>query len=92
MTMRHARPILKGMAETKQTWDEMTKQFPDKWILVEDFEIDEFGRILTGTVTRHGETMGSIALPPTNGTPSAFLYTGESTFMGLRSHADQNAL
>ncbi len=77
---------------TKQTWDEIIKRFPDQWILVEDFDTDECGRIVTGLVTRHGDTMESIALPPTDGTPTAFLYTGESTFMGLRSHADQDAI
>ncbi len=77
---------------TKQTWDEMTRQYPDQWLLIVDFETDECGQVVTGAVTRHGDTMGSISSPPSDGTPAAFLYTGESRFMGIRDHADHNAI
>ncbi len=71
----------------KMTWDEMRREFPDEWLLVVDFTVDQFGEIATGSIVKHTKDMDDIATWPPLNQPTAFRFTGESTFAGLRSHA-----
>lgn len=71
----------------RMNWEEMKRTFPDEWLLIVDFETDESGHLLSGIVERHSSDMDAIAQPPALNKPTAFRYTGESTFRGLRSHA-----
>lgn len=73
--------------EKKMTWEEMKKAFPDEWLLITEFETDESGHLLSGIVERHSPEMEEIAMPPALNVPTAFRYTGESTFRGLRRYA-----
>jgi len=70
----------------KITWDEMKNEYPNEWLLITDFDLDKCGHILAGIVDRHSKEKDDVyRLPPLN-KPTAFRYTGESTFAGLRSH------
>lgn len=71
----------------RMNWEEMKSHYPDEWLLVTDFELDEFGEVIQGVVERHSQEMNDIANPPLIDRNTAFCYTGESTFAGLRSHA-----
>lgn len=72
---------------TKMTWEEMKKKYPDEWLLIADYETDDHGHLTCGVVERHSPKTREVAKPPSLKKPVAFCYTGESTFMGLRSHA-----
>ena len=71
----------------KITWREMKKRYPDEWLLIVDFELDNSGHLLAGVVNRHSKEKDDVYRPPALNRPSAFRYTGESDFAGLRSHA-----
>lgn len=73
--------------ENKMTWEEMKRQYPDEWLLVTNFELDKYGEVVKGIVERHAKKRDGIAFPPLVDKDTAFCYTGESTFRGLRSHA-----
>ncbi|ETR66877.1 MAG: hypothetical protein OMM_12234 [Candidatus Magnetoglobus multicellularis str. Araruama] len=73
----------------KLSWKEMIKIYPDEWLLIVDFEVDNSGRITNGTVERHSKDKNDVYKLPTLNKSSAFRYTGKSTFAGLRSHAKQ---
>lgn len=74
----------------KMTWDEMRREFPDEWLQITDYETDQFGQVKSGIVERHAREMDDIASWPIIDKPTAFRYTGESTFLGLRSHAEHD--
>ena len=74
----------------KMTWEQMKQEFPDEWLLIVDFDTDESGHLTSGVVERHSEDMDKVVRPPVLSRPIAFRYTGESTFMGLRSHAQHH--
>ena len=70
----------------------MKQRYPDEWLVIVDYETNEAGWVTSGVVERHSPDMDEAAMPPMVGTPTAFYYTGESTFRGLRSHAHRHAL
>jgi hypothetical protein len=70
----------------RMTWEEMKKAYPDEWLLITDYESDDSGHLTVGTVERHSSDMYEVAKQPALNRPTAFRYTGESSFMGLRSH------
>lgn len=74
------------MAE-KMTWSDMKKTFPDEWLLITNFDLDKYGRIVAGIVHRHSKEKKVVYQLPALNEPTAFRYTGKSTFAGLRSHA-----
>ena len=71
----------------KMTWEDMKKQFPNEWLLITDFELDESGHLVAGIVDRHSKDKEVVYRLPALDRSTAFRYTGESTFAGLRSHA-----
>lgn len=71
----------------KMTWDEMKKRFPNEWLLITEFELDKYGKVVSGIVERHSKHKDEAANPPILDKDTTFRYTGESTFSGLRSHA-----
>lgn len=72
----------------KMTWEEMKRAFPDEWLLITDFKLDKYGGVEIGRVERHSPKMNDfLTFPPLTQKDTAFVYTGESTFAGLRSHA-----
>jgi len=73
--------------QTKMTWEEMKAQYPNEWLLITDFELDEYGQIICGIIERHSKLKRVAALPPIVNQDTAFFYTGESAFLGMRSHA-----
>lgn len=74
----------------KITWEEMEKTFPDEWLLVTDYELNGFGEMVRGVVERHSKNKDDVYSLPRLNKPVAFEYTGESTFRGLRSHAEHH--
>ena len=74
------------MAE-KITWEEMKNSYPDEWLLIVDFDLDETGHLTKGVVERHSRSKQKIYKTPLRNKSAAFRYTGESAFSGLRSHA-----
>ncbi len=72
----------------RMTWKEMKKNYPDEWLLIIDFELDSSGRIVAGTVSRHSKEKDDVYCMPSLNRPTAFRYTGESDFSGVRSHAE----
>ena len=76
--------------KNKMTWNEIKNKFPDEWLLIIDYEVDESGHIIVGVVDRHSKEKDEVySLPPLNKS-TAFRYTGKSTFGGLRSHAENH--
>lgn len=73
--------------KSKISWAEMKKQYPDEWLLITDFDLDKSGHILGGVVSRHSKDKDDVYRLPALNKPTAFRYTGESSFAGLRSHA-----
>ena len=71
----------------KMKWSDMKKTFPDEWLLITNYELDKYGHLVAGIVHRHSKEKGAIYQLPALNKPTAFRYTGESTFAGLRSHA-----
>lgn len=71
----------------KITWEEMKQAYPNEWLLIIDFDLDNHGHILSGIVNRHSKEKSDVYRLPALNTPTAFRYTGESNFAGLRSHA-----
>ncbi|MFA4874308.1 MAG: hypothetical protein WC956_05165 [bacterium] len=76
----------------RMTWDEMKKAYPDEWIRVTDYEIDEKGHLKSGVILYHSSSKHETYSRPLSGKSEAFWYTGESTFSGLRSHAETHTL
>jgi hypothetical protein len=75
--------------EKKLSWNEMKSIFPDEWLLITDFELDRSGHLIRGVVSRHSVDKDEVYRLPALDTPSAFKYTGESTFPGgWRAHAE----
>ena len=74
----------------KMTWDEMKRVFPDEWLRIVDYEFDDVGEIKMGTVVYHSPSKEEVYSKPLTGKSEAFWYTGESTFLGFRSHATHN--
>ena len=73
--------------EKKITWHEMKKKFPNEWLLITNFDLDQHGHIVAGVVHRHSKKKENVYQLPALNKPTAFRYTGISTFAGLRSHA-----
>jgi hypothetical protein len=92
LTHRRLASILKVMERERLSWQEMKSRYPDQWLLIVDYQTDESGHLLAGVVERHSTDMYEVAKPPALGRPTAFRYTGESTFRGLRSHAHRHVL
>lgn len=74
----------------KISWKEMKRKYPDEWVLITDFALDEYGEVIEGIVERHSHEMAELANPPIIDRDTAFRYTGESTFAGLKSHAEHD--
>jgi hypothetical protein len=73
------------------SWDEMKSIYPNEWLLITDFELDESGHLISGVVSRHSVDKDEVYRLPTLNKPSSFKYTGESTFSGgWRVHAEHN--
>ena len=71
----------------KMTWHEMKTNFPDEWLLITDFDLDQSGHLVAGVVERHSREKDEVYRLPALKKPTAFRYTGESTFSGLKDHA-----
>ena len=71
----------------KTMWQEMKKQYPDEWLLITNFSLDKDGHLISGIVRRHSRVKQEVYRLPALGESTAFRYTGESTFSGLRSYA-----
>jgi hypothetical protein len=85
-------PILLSMHGERLTWDQMRQRYPDEWLLIVDYDTDESGHLLSGVIERHSRSMREVAQPPALGRPTAFRYTGESTFRGLRGYAHRHVV
>jgi len=70
------------------TWEEMKFSYPDEWLLIVDYDLDETGHLIKGVVKRHSKSKIKVYDTRVHNKSAAFRYTGESTFSGLRSHAD----
>ena len=70
----------------KKTWNEIKQQYPNEWVLITDFEQDEYGNFKAGIVVNHSVDEDNIYKKPLLDKPTALFFTGESTFSGLRSH------
>ncbi|PJC64088.1 MAG: hypothetical protein CO021_06070 [Deltaproteobacteria bacterium CG_4_9_14_0_2_um_filter_42_21] len=72
----------------KMTWEEMKSAFPNEWLLITEYEVDEYGKVKTGIVERHSTDDSVVFGLPSSEKDCAFRYTGKSTFPGgLRAHA-----
>ncbi len=79
--------------ERRMTWAEMKQQFPNEWLLIVDYDIDESGHLIAGIVVRHSAEKDEVYRLPALKKSSAFKYTGESTFLGgWRAHAEHHHL
>lgn len=72
---------------SRMTWSQMKSRYPNEWLLITNFELDESGHLISGLVERHAKDKAKVYQLPSLGKSTAFRYTGESTFSGLRQHA-----
>lgn len=72
----------------KISWEEMKNEYPDEWLLIVDYELDNSGHVISGVVERHSRNKDEVYRLPSLNKSVALRYTGESNFSGLRSHAD----
>lgn len=71
----------------RMTWEEMKKAYPNEWLLITDYETDQYGEVTAGTVERHSKDDREVFALPAIDKDCAFEYTGESTFPGgFRAH------
>ncbi len=70
----------------KITCEEMIIKYSDEWLLIIDFETDKSGHLLSGVIERHSPDMNEITKLPLIKKQTAFRYTGQSSFMGIRSY------
>lgn len=75
---------------TRKSWDEMERDYPDEWLLISEIERDSLGRLRSGVVERHSKVKEEVYRQPALNRPTAFRYTGVSTFSGFRSHVQNN--
>lgn len=66
----------------KMTWEEMKKAYPDEWLLIVDYETDEYGDVSCGKVERHSKDDREVFRLPALKQNCAFRYTGEIQFPG----------
>lgn len=78
--------------ETKMTWGEMKEKFPNEWLMVVNFTVDQYGEIKEGEVVRHSENKEEVYQPVSDVYKDViFSYTGESAFnIGFRYHANHH--
>lgn len=77
--------------ETRMTWEEMKRAYPDEWLLIVDWKDDESGHLISGVVARHSKDDQEVFRLPSLNQDCAFRYTGESQFPGgWRAHAEHN--
>ena len=76
--------------DTRKSWDEMERDYPGEWLLISEIERDELGRLKSGVVERHSKDKKEVYRRPSLDKPTAFRYTGASTFSGLRSHVQSS--
>jgi hypothetical protein len=77
----------------KMTWEDMKSAFPDEWLLITDYETDECGCVIIGTVERHSIEKEEVFKLPAVDKNCAFRYTGESQFPGgWRAHAQLHGI
>lgn len=74
----------------RMTWKEMKKRYPEEWLLITDYERDQFGNVSVGVVERHSANKDEVYRHPPIKKNCAFEYTGESTFRGFRDHAEHH--
>ena len=70
----------------KLSWDEMRREYPDEWLLIVDYDVDNSGHIVAGVIERHSKVKKEVYSDLTENRSVAFRYTGESSFSGLRHH------
>lgn len=72
----------------KMTWEEMKQLYPDEWLLIADYDVDQYGGVASGIVERHSKIKSEVYRLPALNKNCAFQYTGESTFRGFRDHVE----
>lgn len=73
------------------TWEEMKALYPDQWLLITDFTLNQSGHLMSGVVARHSIDKDDVYRLPAVNKSSAFKFTGESTFPGgWRAHAQHH--
>ncbi|MFA5800120.1 MAG: hypothetical protein WC840_04135 [Candidatus Peribacteraceae bacterium] len=72
----------------KMTWEAITKKYPDEWVLVTDYEFDEYGEVREGVLIIHSRNKEDVFSYPVESDKVGLWYTGESNFRGFRSHAE----
>ena len=69
----------RGAMTKKLTWEQMVSAYPDEWLLITDYDLDNSRHLLAGVVRRHSKDKDKVYRLPSLRGPSAFRYTGEST-------------
>jgi hypothetical protein len=64
--------------ETKLTWEQMKKMYPNQYLEIVDFETDKF--VASGVVLAHGKSISDFPPPPLDRSMIAIEYMGESTY------------
>ncbi len=61
----------------------MRKNYPDEWLLIVDFTVDNSGHIVSGIAERHSKEKDDVYRLPALNRSAAFRYTGESDFFRI---------
>ncbi len=58
--------------DTRKSWAEMERDYPDEWLLISEIEWDELGNLKFGTVERHSKDKEEVYRQPPLDKPTAF--------------------
>lgn len=61
----------------KLTWNEIKERYPDEWVVLVDYSLDEDEDITAGVVLAHGRTKREIHQAMAEPDDAAVLYTGK---------------
>jgi hypothetical protein len=67
------------MSESKMSWDEIKKLYPDEWVIVVDYESDPLTVVAAGRVVEHGKDRGDVhhRLQSIKEKSAAIVFTGK---------------
>jgi len=60
----------------KQTWDEIKKLYPDEWVILVDYSLDDNEDVTAGTVLAHSPQKADLRPALADPEDAAILYTG----------------
>lgn len=65
------------MSAEKLPWDEIRRRYPDEWVVLVDYSLDEDEQLTAGVVFAHAPDKGELKAAMAEPYDAAVLFTGE---------------